>query len=103
MFNAITLRAYKKLNLKSLDEFISLQFSNKDSSSIVSIDSIIIDSSSKNSRLVYFKIEKTSYIGKSYFILFEEFGYVINYIALPYSFKRDIAKFENFYKTLRLL
>jgi hypothetical protein len=59
------------------------------------------DSTSKNVRLIYGTVEGKNYKGKSYFFFKDGIGYVVNFMATPGTFDKNLPVFEQFIKNIR--
>jgi hypothetical protein len=97
--NSISISAYKKATIKTVDELIQAEYLRLDPSNTA----MEIDSTTANARLIYSTRNGLKYKGKSYFVFKNGIGYIVNFMATPGTFDKNIAIFERFYKAIRFL
>jgi len=97
--NSISITAYKKENIRTVDALILSEYLRLDPAKYA----MEVDSTTENARLIYGTINGKNYKGKSYFVFKNGIGYVINFMATPGTFDKNLAVFEKFCTIIRFL
>ena len=97
--NSISITAYHKTDINSVDQLILAEYLRVDPTK----NAMEVDSTTKNARIIYSTINGNNYKGKSYFVFNNDIGYVINFMATPGTFDKNLTVFEAFYKSIRFL
>ncbi|NID09535.1 hypothetical protein [Fibrivirga algicola] len=97
--NSISITAYRRKDINSVSQLILAEYLRVDPTK----HALEIDSTSENARLIYSTVNKNKYKGKSYFVFNNGIGYVVNFMATPGTYDKNIAKFEAFYKRIKFL
>lgn len=95
--NSISITAYHTAGINSIDQLILAEYLRVDPAK----NSIEVDSMNEHSRIIYSTINGLNYKGKSYFVFNNDIGYVINFMATPGTFDKNLAVFEKFYKSIK--
>ncbi|WP_439698471.1 hypothetical protein ACFGVS_09860 [Mucilaginibacter sp. AW1-7] len=94
--NSISITAYKRTGVNSLAQLI--EFDKKRASQATTFEAKGIDD---NSRIINTTTNGLKYKGKSYYIFKNGIGYVVNFMATPGTYDKNIAMFERFYKSIK--
>lgn len=97
--NSISITAYHRTNINSVDQLIVAEYLRVDPTE----NAMEVDSAAKNARIIYSTIHGNKYKGKSYFVFRNEIGYVINFMATPGTYDKNVTVFEAFYKSIKFL
>ena len=97
--NSISITAYRSGKISSVDELIQAEYLRVDPTKYV----MQPDSMAKNARLIYGTIDGRHYKGKTYFVFKNGIGYVVNFMATPGTFDKNLPVFEKFAKTINFL
>ncbi len=91
--NAISITAYKRSHYKSWGDVMMNEVFRKDPTHT----DMAPDSVSENARIIYHDNNGLEYKGKSYFVYKNGIGYIINFMATPGTYDKNIKVFEEFY------
>jgi hypothetical protein len=97
--NSVTITAYKMGNIGNVDELIQSEYLRVDPTKYT----LEVDSATKNARFIYGTVDGRNYKGKSYFVFKDGIGYVVNFMATPGTFDKNLPLFEKFFKAIRFL
>jgi len=95
--NSISITAYKRTDIKSVDDLILWETSRVNAIMTV----LEVDKPSENARIYTTMIRGLKYKGKSYFVFNNGIGYVITFMATPGTFDKNINVFEKFYNLVK--
>jgi hypothetical protein len=95
--NSISIGAYKREDLHSVDDFIREEYLRTDPGSA----SMETDPFSKNARIIYFTKNGLKYKGKSYYVFKNGIAYIVNFMATPGTFNINLATFDAFYNRIQ--
>jgi hypothetical protein len=95
--NAISITAYKRENINSIDQLILAENSRLNPATT----KMIADSANTDARIIHRTVDGLEYKGKSYFVFRNGIGYIINFMATPGTYDKNLAVFEKFYKDIR--
>jgi hypothetical protein len=95
--NSVSITAYKKANIKSVHQLISMEAARTNPATNIMKQ----DSTSENARIIFRTDRGLKYKGKSYFIFKNDIGYVINFMATPGTYAKNLPAFEAFYKNVK--
>ncbi len=93
--NAVTITAYKREDIKNMDDLIQHEYS-RISKTITSHE--VLDS--LNSHLVFTRNMGITYQTKIVFVYKNQIGYVIAFTATPGTYDINLSKFDDFVKTI---
>ncbi len=97
--NSISITAYKKDSIRTVDQLIATEYLRLDPTKY----SMETDSATENTRIIYATLNGLNYKGKSYFVFKNGIGYVINFMATPGTFDKNLPVFEKLRTSIRLL
>jgi hypothetical protein len=95
--NSISITAYKRTEISSLKQLIAFDRKRVDPAT-TSVEANGIDD---NSRIINTTINGLKYKGKSYYIFKNGIGYVVNFMATPGTYDKNISLFERFYNGIK--
>ena len=97
--NSISITAYKKDNITTVNQLIAAEYLRLDPTKY----SMETDSTIKDARIIYATLNGLKYKGKSYFVFKNGIGYVVNFMATPGTFDKNLPIFEKFRTTIKFL
>jgi hypothetical protein len=95
--NSISITAYKKADIKSVHQLIIMEAARTDPATNIMKQ----DSTSENARIIFRTDRGLKYKGKSYFVFKNNIGYVINFMATPGTYQKNLPAFETFYRNIK--
>lgn len=96
--NSISIRAYKKTEINSVDKLIQFEYLRINPSTT----SLEIDKSNVNARKIYITTPMgLKYQGKTYFIFKNGIGYIATFMATPGTYEKNIHLFETFFTNVK--
>jgi len=97
--NSISITAYKKNDINSVEELITFEYLRINPTETA----LEIDSKHRNARIIHFSKNGVEFKGKSYYVFKNGISYVVNFMATPGTFDKNIVKFEEFYNQINFL
>ena len=98
--NSISITAYQKPDINSVDKLILAEYLKINPTETA----LEVDKSNPNARMIYTTTPTgLKYQGKSYFVFKNGIGYVITFMATPWTYDTNIKVFEEFYNGVKYL
>lgn len=97
--NSISVTAYQRKDITSTESLILFEYLRVDPTETA----LELDKLNPNARMIYMTRKGLQYKGKSYFIFKNGIGYIVNFMATPGTFDKNILKFEDFYTKIQIL
>ncbi|QEC75035.1 hypothetical protein [Mucilaginibacter ginsenosidivorax] len=95
--NSISITAYKRTGINSLAQLIEVDKKRTNPATT----SFETNGTNDNSLIISTSTNGLKYKGKSYYIFKNGIGYVVNFMATPGTYDKNIAMFERFYKNIK--
>ncbi len=95
--NSISILAYTKTKINSLDELMKFECNKRDRSTI----KFVMDTTCKSALIIYYYNNNREYKGKAYYIYKQGTCYVITFMATPGTFDKNLKVFEEFYRNIK--
>jgi hypothetical protein len=97
--NSVSITAYHKTDIHSVQELIAAEYFKSNPVETA----LEVDSTCTNCRIIYHTQNGLEYKGKLYFVFKNEIGYVINFMATPGTYEKNLKSFEDFYLNIKFL